>query len=356
MKILIVGAGITGSTISNIIANKGHYVTIIDKKDHIAGNCFDCISGNNLWIQKYGPHIFHTKNSKVWEFLKRFTQFNDYVHKVMVNDNGKYITMPINLDTLESLYNRKLDKKSAKDLIEKEKKPIENPSNSEEMVLSLMGEVIYEKLFKNYTLKQWGIPASQLKPDVTARIPLRFDRDDRYFAEPYQGIPVDGFTCMVNNMLNHKKISIILNTPFNHEMSKNYDLTIYTGPIDEFFSYKYGKLSYRSLDLVFEEHDIEYFQPYAVVNYPNTEFYTRISEFKYFYKRRHLNTIICKEFSKNEGDPFYPVQKKENIEISNKYLSLANKRTIFAGRLGTFKYLNIDTAVEKAIDIAYSII
>lgn len=357
--VLIVGAGITGITAASILARDlNRKVLIVEKRDHIGGNCHDCLNEDGILIHLYGPHIFHTQHQDVWEYLSRFTEWTDYIHHVKAFIDGKHISFPININTLEQLFDRSFTKEEMKTYIEQEKVDFPEIRNAEEMVLSRMGNTIYEKFFKHYTLKQWGVSASTLSPDVTARIPIRYNRDDRFFTDPFQGMPTKGYTHMFENMLNHENIKILLETDYADICnSLEFNTLIYTGPIDAFFNYKYGRLPYRGINFDFETLDRPLEQPVAVVNYPNENAYTRITEFKHLTGQAHPKTTLCYEYpadvipgAKNPV-PSYPILNPESAKLLEQYQSEADKlkNIIFMGRLGKFEYLNMDICVKQVM-------
>lgn len=351
---LIVGAGFSGAVFAREAANAGKSVLIIDKRDHIGGNSFDFINDDGLWVQKYGPHIFHTRSAIVWDYLSTYTQWNSYEHQVLVNLGNIEVSFPITIKTLEQLYNREFTAESMKTFLDEKKISINNIKNSEDVVLSQVGVELYDLFIKNYTKKQWGVYPDKLDKTVLNRIPVRFSRDTRYFKDPYQGIPKDGFATLFKNLLNHKNTTIRLNTELkNIENTIKFKKMVYTGAIDSFFDYKFGKLPYRSLDFKFESLNKEYFQSVAVVNYPNYNDYTRITEFKHLYLQKNKKTIICYEYPKSNGDPFYPIPRDENKNIYLKYKEISEKlkNVYFIGRLAEYIYINMDKAVGNALDL-----
>lgn len=357
MKIdfLIVGAGLAGCTVAERVATQlGKKVLLVEQRNHIGGNTYDYYNEDGILVQKYGPHIFHTNSKEVWDYLCQFTEWNDYVHRVIAKVSGKEVYLPINIDTMERLYNRNFTSETLEEFFEERRLKLDAINNSRDVVVGQVGEELYELFFKNYTKKQWGIYPEELDPQVTKRLPLRFNRDTRYFTDQYQGIPKYGFTRMFERMLCHKNIHVLLNTDFKAIIeSETFDKLIFTGPIDYFFDYQYGKLPYRSLNICFETLDVEKFQNAAVVNYPNDHEYTRITEFKHFYFQNHRKTTICYEYPKAEGDPYYPIPKKECQEIYQKYKKEADKlkHVHFVGRLAEYRYLNMDQVVEGALSL-----
>ena len=357
--ICIVGAGITGITAASVLARElGKKVIIIEKRNHIGGNCYDYYNKEGILVHKYGPHIFHTKYKKIWDYLSQFTDWIPYTHKVLAFVDGKFVSLPINIKTLEGLFNCHFTVKRMKDWIKEQKKHINRPKNAEEVVMGRMGRFLYEKLFKNYTLKQWGVEAKNLAPEVTTRIPIRFNRDDRYFTDFYQGIPKDGYTKIFEHMLSHKNIDLVLNTDYKRIINDvKFNKMVYTGPIDYFFDYQFDHLPYRSLKFVFKTLSQEWFQPVAVVNYPNNYNFTRITEFKHLTGQKHAKTTICYEYPQDhkpeKNIPYYPLPTKEAKEKYKKYEKLTKrlKTVIFIGRLAEYKYLNMDECVKRGIEL-----
>lgn len=352
---LIVGAGFAGCTIAERIATVlNRRVLLVEQRNHIGGNTYDYYNDDGILVQKYGPHIFHTNSKKVWDYLSKFTGWNGYVHRVIAKVNGKEVYLPINLDTIERLYNRKFTPEELKEFFEQRKIKLDKIRNARDVVVSQVGEELYELFFKNYTKKQWGIYPEELDPQVTNRLSVRLNRDTRYFTDKHQGIPIHGYTKMFEKMLDNRNIHILLNTDYKEIMdSVKFDRLIFTGPIDYFFDYVHGKLPYRSLDFKFKTLDIEKFQNAAVVNYPNDHDYTRITEFKHFYFQKHHRTTICYEFPKAGGDPYYPIPKSEYQEIYQRYKKEAEKlkNVYFIGRLAEYSYLNMDQVVYNALHL-----
>jgi UDP-galactopyranose mutase len=350
---LIVGAGFSGSVIAERLANQsGKKVLIVDKRNHIGGNAYDHYNEDGILVHKYGPHIFHTNSREIFEYLSRFTQWRSYEHRVLASVDGQLVPIPINLDTINILYGMDLNSFEVEDFFKALAEPKEYIHTSEDVVVSKVGRVLYEKFFRGYTRKQWGLDPSELDKSVIARIPTRINRDNRYFTDTYQAMPLHGFTRMFENMLNHPNIKVMLNTDYQ-EIQKAIPCReiIYTGPVDEFFDYRYGKLPYRSLDFKHETHNVPVFQSAPVINYPNEHLYTRVTEFKYLTGQEHAKTSIVYEFPKAEGDPYYPVPRPENQEVYKKYKELvdATPGIYFVGRLATYKYYNMDQCVAQAL-------
>jgi UDP-galactopyranose mutase len=327
-------------------------VLLVEQRNHIGGNCYDCYNNDGIIIQKYGPHIFHTTSKEVWDYLSQFTEWNGYVHRVIANVNGMEVYLPINIETMEKLYGYRFTPDELQAYFEKKRLKLNNIENSRDVVVSQVGEELYELFFKNYTKKQWGVYPDELDAQVTKRLPVRFNRDTRYFADRYQGIPKHGFARLFENMLDHKNIRILLNTDYKYIIDEiSYEQLIYTGPIDYFFDYKYGPLPYRSLEFKLETIDTEKYQNAAVVNYPNDHDFTRITEFKQFYIQKHHKTTICYEYSKEVGEPYYPIPNKTCLSIYERYKADAGllKHVYFLGRLAQYRYYNMDQVVETAL-------
>ena len=350
---LIVGAGFAGSVLAERLATQANKkVLIIDKRDHIAGNAYDYYNNDGILIHKYGPHIFHTNSKDVFEYLGQFTPWRPYEHKVLGSVDGQLVPIPINLNTINQLYGLNLNSSEVETFFASKAEKVSGLKTSEDVVVSKVGRELYEKFFRGYTRKMWDLDPSELDASVTARVPTRTNRDDRYFTDTYQAMPLYGYTQMFQNMLSHKNIKIMLNTDYKEIIDiiphKN---LIFTGPVDEYFDYCYGKLPYRSLEFKFETIDAETFQPTGTVNYPNEQLYTRITDFKYLTGQKHSKTAIVYEFPKAEGDPYYPVPRPENAELYKKYQKLADSmtNTFFVGRLATYKYYNMDQVVAQAL-------
>jgi UDP-galactopyranose mutase len=350
---LIVGAGFAGSVLAERLANQANKkVLIIDKRDHIAGNAYDYYNNDGILIHKYGPHIFHTNSKEVFEYLSQFTPWRPYEHKVLASVDGQLVPIPINLNTINQLYGLNLSSADVESFFAERAEKVDRVKTSEDVVVSKVGRELYEKFFRGYTRKMWDLDPSELDASVTARVPTRTNRDDRYFTDTYQAMPLYGYTQMFQNMLSHSNIKIMLNTDYKEIIDIiPYKNLIFTGPVDEYFNYCYGKLPYRSLEFKFETVDKQVFQPTGTVNYPNEQLYTRITDFKYLTGQVHPKTAVVYEFPKAEGEPYYPVPRPENAELYKKYqqLTLTMKNTYFVGRLATYKYYNMDQVVAQAL-------
>ena len=351
----IVGAGFAGSVLAERLANgSGKRVLICDKRPHIAGNAYDCYNDDGILIHKYGPHIFHTNAVDVFEYLSKFTEWREYQHRVLAHVDGMLVPIPINLDTINKLYGLSLSSREVKEFFAEARERREPLRTSEDVVVNAVGRELYEKFFRGYTRKQWGLDPSELDASVTARVPTRTNRDARYFTDHYQAMPRHGFTRMFENMLDSPLIKVMLNCDYREIIGElEYDEMIYTGPIDAFFDYQYGKLPYRSLEFRHETHDVEVYQEAPVVNYPQNQPFTRITEFKYLTGQMHQKTSIVYEYPKAEGDPYYPIPRPENAELYAKYKALADAEqdVHFVGRLATYKYYNMDQIVAQALTV-----
>jgi UDP-galactopyranose mutase len=353
-SICIVGCGFSGAVSARLLAEEGYKVEIIEKRDHIGGNAFDTKDKNGIIIHPYGPHIFHTNSERVYNFLSRFTEWRFYEHKVLASVNGNKVPIPINRITLSKIFEKDFSENDAKSYFSEHAIKIDNIKNSEDNVLASVGEYLCDKFFRGYTKKQWGMDLSELDASVAARIPTRINSDCRYFTDEYQYMPLKGYSHLFENILDHKNIRINLSVDYFDDIKSNiFFHTIYTGPIDKYFDYKYGKLEYRSLE--FEHTHLanqEYYQSVGTVNYPNDYDFTRITEFKHITGQNCSGTSIVKEYSKANGDPYYPVPRPKNKTVFNKYYDLSKKLKdiSFIGRLAEYKYYNMDQAIASAIN------
>jgi UDP-galactopyranose mutase len=357
---LVVGAGFAGSVIAERLARASDKkVLLVDRRPHIGGNAYDHYNDDGLLVHKYGPHIFHTNSRDVFDYLSRFTEWRPYQHRVQAWVDGQLLPIPINLDTVNRMYGLNLTAFELNDFFARVAEPRDAIRTSEDVIVSKVGRELYEKFFRNYTRKQWAMDPSELDAQVTARIPVRTNRDDRYFTDTFQAMPKFGYTRMFENMLDHDNIKILLNTDYREiEDVIPYREMIYTGPIDEFFDLRFGKLPYRSLQFAFETVDKEWAQPVAVVNYPNDHAYTRVTEFKHLTGQTHHKTSLVYEYPMAEGDPYYPVPRPENMDLYKQYQALAEQTpgVWFVGRLATYKYYNMDQVTAQALTIYKKII
>jgi UDP-galactopyranose mutase len=350
---LIVGAGFAGSVLAERLATRSNKkVLIVDKRNHIAGNAYDHYNEEGILVHKYGPHIFHTNSKDVFEYLSNFTDWRPYEHRVLASVDGQLVPMPINLDTINKLYGLSLNSFEVEQFLESLAEEVPVIKTSEDVVVSKVGRELYEKFFRNYTRKQWGLDPSELDKSVTSRVPTRTNRDSRYFTDNYQAMPLHGYTRMFEKMLDHPNIKVMLNTDYHDIIDFiPFKEMIFTGPVDEYFDFKYGKLPYRSLEFKHETLNQENYLEAPVVNYPNDNLYTRITEFKALTGQKHAKTAIVYEYPKAEGDPYYPVPQPENAELYNQYKKLADNtpNVHFVGRLATYRYYNMDQVVAQAL-------
>ena len=352
---LIVGAGYAGSVLAERLARKSNKkVLVVDRRNHIAGNAYDHYNDAGVLVHKYGPHIFHTNSRDIFDYLSQFTQWRGYEHRVLASVDGQLLPIPINLDTINKLYGLNLTSFQVEEFFASVAEKRDVIRTSEDVVVSKVGRELYEKFFRGYTRKQWALDPSELDAQVTARVPTRTNRDDRYFTDSYQSMPLHGFTRMFENMLDHPNIKIMLNTDYRDVREFiPFNEMVYTGPIDEFFDYRFGKLPYRCLEFKHETHDRPVFQPAAVVNYPNDYAYTRCTEFKYLTGQEHAKTSVVYEFPQAEGDPYYPIPRAENSALYKRYQELADSTpgVHFVGRLASYRYYNMDQVVGAALTL-----
>jgi UDP-galactopyranose mutase len=350
---LVVGAGFAGSVLAERLASQlGKRVLVCDKRPHVGGNAYDCLDDAGVLIHKYGPHIFHTASQRIFSYLSKFTEWRPYEHRVLAHVDGKLLPFPINIDTVNALYGLSLGADEIEAWFRARAEPVAHCRTSEEAVVSKVGRELYEKFFKHYTRKQWGLDPSQLDAAVAARVPARCNHDDRYFTDEYQFMPKHGYTRMFETMLSHPRITTVLGVDHTELAGQAcFREMIYTGPIDAFFGLRYGKLPYRSLRFRFETHDHPVHQAGAVINYPNEHEYTRVTEFKYLTGQVHPKTSLVYEYPQDEGDPYYPVPRPENAELYRRYKALADAtpNVRFVGRLATYRYYNMDQVVGQAL-------
>jgi UDP-galactopyranose mutase len=352
---LVVGAGFAGSVMAERLASRaGQRVLVVDRRNHIGGNAYDHYDDAGILVHKYGPHIFHTNCADVWEYLSQFTAWRPYEHRVLASVDGRLVPFPINLDTVNLLYGLQLSALELEAFFASLAEPRSPVRTSEDVVVSKVGKDLYLKFFRNYTRKQWNLDPSELDASVTARVPTRNNRDDRYFTDRFQAMPLHGYTRMFERILAHPNIKVLLNADYRELAGAvAYGRMVYTGPIDEFFDLRFGKLPYRSLEFRFETIECPTFQPAPVINYPNEFPYTRVTEFKYLTGQEHAKTSIVYEYPQAAGDPYYPVPRPENSELYTRYKELADADadTVFLGRLATYKYYNMDQVVAQALAV-----
>ncbi len=356
-KILCVGAGFSCAVIARELAEQGHVVTVIDQRSHVAGNCHtqrDDETG--IMLHVYGPHIFHTDNQEVWDYINKYGEFKPFINRVKAVSKDSVYSLPINLHTINQFFNKQFDPKQAQEWIEKQADlSIEEPVTFEEQAMRFIGKDLYHAFFYGYTKKQWGLEPKELPASILKRLPVRFNYDDNYFSHHFQGMPSEGYTKIVENILNHKNITVDLNTCFDKSMLSQYDHVIWSAPLDSWFDYQYGRLGYRTLDFEKVTDDGD-FQGNAVINYCDQEIpFTRISEHKHFSPwEQHEKTVYYKEFSRlcAENDiPYYPIRLINDKDLLVKYVELAQQENdvTFVGRLGTYRYLDMDVTIAEAL-------
>jgi UDP-galactopyranose mutase len=351
---LIVGAGFAGAVIAERLAEGlGKRVLVIDRREHIAGNAYDHLDAAGVMVHRYGPHIFHTNAQRIVDYLSRFTEWRPYEHRVLAQVDEHLLPIPINLTTLNGLFGLSMDQQQAEVFLQQRAEPVANIRTSEDVVINQIGRELYEKFFRGYTRKQWGLDPSELDKSVTSRIPTRTNEDDRYFTDAFQMMPLHGYTRMFEQILDHPRIDVLLGTDFATVRDQvEFQQLIYCGPIDEYFDFCFGRLPYRCLQFQHETLPQEQFQPVSVVNYPDQSVpYTRITEYKHLTGQTHPKTSISYEFPCAEGDPYYPIPRPENAELYKRYSALADNTpgVTFLGRLGTYKYYNMDQVVGQAL-------
>lgn len=360
IDILIIGAGISGAVLAERYASIGKKVLVIEKRNHIAGNCYDYMDENGILVSKYGAHLFHTNDESVWRYVNKFSNWYPWEHKVLARVGDKTVPIPVNITTVNEIFDLNISsEEEMKSWLEENRIPIDNPSNGEEAVLNRIGADLYEKMFKHYTKKQWDKYPAELDASVLERIPVRTNYDDRYFSDSCQALPDGGYTQLFENILDHPNIEVLLETDFFDVKNqyKNYEKLFYTGPIDRYFDFKHSlkeKLEYRSINFVSETIEAPFYQENSVINYPGTEVeFTRIIEYKHFGNQKSDKTTIVKEYTVNDGEPYYPVPNPKNQQIYEQYKKEADKLTdvYFVGRLANYKYFNMDQAFKNALDL-----
>lgn len=350
---LIVGAGFAGSVMAERLASQmNQRVLVIDKRPHIAGNAYDRLDAAGVLIHQYGPHIFHTNAPSIIDYLSQFTAWRDYEHRVLAQVDGMLVPIPINRTTINTLYGLNLTAGEVEQFLAERRVPIDDIKTSEDVVLSRVGHELCEKFFRGYTRKQWGVDPSDLSRTVTARIPTRTNDDDRYFTDSFQKMPAEGYTRMFQRMLDHPNIEVRLATDYaDVRTSVDFRRMVFTGPIDEFFGHRLGRLPYRSLRFQHETYDVEQVQPVATINFPQTEDYTRVTEYKHLTGQQHPKTSVTFEYPSATGDPYYPIPRDENAALYRQYEALARAMpdVWFVGRLANYRYFNMDQVVGQAL-------
>ncbi|NLD69756.1 MAG: UDP-galactopyranose mutase [Limnobacter sp.] len=353
---LIVGAGFAGCVLAERLASQlDSSVLIVDRRTHVGGNAYDRHDAAGILMHPYGPHIFHTNSQKVLDYLSRFTDWRPYEHRVLADVGGRLLPFPINTTTLERLYGVRLDADAAAAFLASRATPMAEVRSSRDVVVSQVGEELYRLFFEGYTRKQWGRDAAQLDKSVASRVPARTDADDRYFVDKFQCMPLHGYTRMFERMIDHPKIRFMPGTDYaDVRRSIDHAHLIYTGPVDEFFGHCYGRLPYRSLRFEHTTLDREWLQPVAVVNYPSPDVpYTRTTEYKHLTGQSHARTSVTREYPTDAGDPYYPVPAPENAALYRRYEQLAERTpgVTFTGRLGTYRYYNMDQVVAQSLSV-----
>lgn len=358
MRILIVGAGLSGCTLAERFAAAGHIITIIEKRDHIAGNCYDYRNEHGILMNKYGAHLFHTNSERVKQYVQRFAEWIPWKHTVVGKIGDKLFPIPVNIDTVNLLLGTTIHNETEmKEWLANKTVPTQCPQNSEEVALQRVGPELYNLIFKDYTFKQWAKYPAELAPSVLERIPVRTNHDPYYFSDEFQALPKEGYTSFIASMIASPTITVHLSTDYTHDMRKQYDAVFYTGPIDQYFAAKgFPALEYRSIRFEIETLQVEQFQSNSVVNHPSPEEpFTRIVEYKHFLNQPiHGVTTIVREYTTGDGDPYYPVPTKANQELYERYKELTATETnvYFVGRLANYKYYNMDAAILAALEIA----
>jgi len=373
--VIVIGSGLTGAVIAERIATVlNKKVLIIEKREHIAGNCYDYKDETGILVHKYGPHIFHTDNKKVFDYLSSFTNWDIYHHNVLAFIDGKKVPIPFNLNSIDILFPKELAENLTKKLLNKfsygEKVPILNLLVENDSDLKFLAKYVYDNIFLNYTVKQWGLKPEEIDPEVTGRVPIFIGRDNRYFNDRYQCLPRQGYTKMFEKILANQNIKLLMKANFKEIMNLDFinkkiffmgnqfkGKLVYTGKIDELFDFKFGELPYRSLNMCFEKHEVEFFQETTSVNYPNNYDFTRITEFKHLHPIKTQKTVILKEFPQkhihNINEPYYPFFTKDAKQKYEMYLKFSKKfkNLVLAGRLADYKYYDMDDAIENALRV-----
>jgi UDP-galactopyranose mutase len=363
---LVVGAGYAGAIMAEQLASRaGQRVLVIDRRDHIAGNAHDYYDEHGVLVHKYGPHIFHTKSQKVVRYLSRFTEWRPYEHRVLARVDGKLLPMPINRTTINVLYDLELaSDEDVERFLEERAEPVDHIRTSEDVVVAKVGRELYEKFFRGYTRKQWQRDPSELHASVCARIPIRTNTDDRYFTDPFQKMPADGYTAMIRRILDHELIEVSLETDYEDVKDQvEYGRLVYTGPIDRFFDYRFGALPYRSLEFELRNEptpDGGYLLPATSINEPSEDVpYTRTTEFRWMTgQERHPSSTVAVEYPRAEGDPYYPIPRDDTRELYRRYEALGEElpAVTFVGRLARYQYLHMDQVVGQALSAAEKLI
>jgi UDP-galactopyranose mutase len=357
VDLLVCGAGPAGCVVAERAARVlGWKVLVVDRRDHVAGNCHDCFHPTGVLVHRYGPHYFRTNDDDLLAYLSRFTDWVPAHYEVRSLVRGRLMPFPINLTTLEMFFGKSLDAESARRLLDRLRAPIDEPGNSEELVLGKIGRELYEAFYRGYTLKQWGRPAAELDAGVCGRIPVRLDRDARYVGHRHQVMPRRGFTALFARMLRHRRIRVLPGCDFREvrDLIRPRQATLYTGPIDEYFDHRLGRLPYRSLRFEFVPFERPFVQPCVQINYPNDFAFTRSVEIKHVTAQQHAGTVVSLETPSAEGEPYYPIPAPASRELYQRYQRLAEaetarRRVWFCGRLAQYRYFNTDEVIQEAL-------
>jgi UDP-galactopyranose mutase len=359
VDVVVVGAGFSGAVVAERLASHGFEVLVVDKRAHIGGNAYDSPDAHGVLVHPYGPHIFHTNGARIAEYLSRFTEWRPYEHRVLAKVADQLVPIPINIDTVNRVYGLSLDETSIAAYLESVREPRAAIRTSEDVVVNAVGRDLYEKFFRGYTRKQWGLDPSQLSASVAARVPTRTNRDDRYFTDTFQNMPLEGYTRLFERMLDHRRIRVEVGLDFFKIRSTlQARHVVYTGPIDAFFQHCFGRLPYRSIRFEHEHLRTPQYQRVGTVNFPNDHDYTRITEFKHLTGQIHAGTSIVREYPCDGGDPYYPVPRPENEALFKRYEALAKEVTdvTFVGRLAQYRYYNMDQCVGAALKAAETLV
>ena len=359
LDVLVVGAGFSGAVVAERLANHGYKVLVVDRRPHIGGNAYDELDAHGVLVHPYGPHIFHTNSVRITKYLSRFTEWRAYEHRVLAKVGEQFVPIPINIETVNRVYGLSLDESTIQAFYDGVREPRADIRTSEDVVINAVGRDLYEKFFRGYTRKQWGLDPSELSAAVAARIPTRTNRDDRYFTDEFQNMPLHGYTRMFERMLDHRNLRVEVGVDYQSVRRRVRPRhTVFTGPMDAYFDYCYGKLPYRSLRFEHEHLARARFQDVGTVNYPNDEDFTRITEFKHLTGQQHPGTSIVREYPQDEGDPYYPVPRPENELLNKRYQALAAREddVTFVGRLAQYRYYNMDQCVGAALKAAETLI
>jgi UDP-galactopyranose mutase len=356
VDVLIVGIGFAGATSARVLADAGFRVHLVDRRNHIGGNAFDTTDAHGIVVHPYGPHIFHTDSGRIVDFLSRFTAWRPYTHRVLAKVGEQLLPIPINRTTINRLYGLDLDEAGAAAFLERVREPREPVATSEDVVLGSIGRDLCDRFYRGYTRKHWGLDLAEIAAGVAARLPVRTNTDDRYFSDAHQCMPAEGYTAMFRRMLEHPLVTYETGVEFaDVRDGLRYRHLVYTGPIDQYFDFRYGRLPYRSVEFQHEHlPGVRRFQEVATINYPNDHAYTRVTEFKHLTGQAHEGTSIVREYPQAEGEPFYPIPRPQNELLFKRYRAAADAcaDTTFVGRLAQYRYYDMDQVVAAAIAAA----